>query len=165
MQRLRFSDPRHLSKHSALHNDGFCAAHSLANLCLSTTFGPGPGDFPAPCSFATLLSLGRGRITTTSGLACNCSKSFLISYYCCSLKLHAYKVLGNEFQFSFCTNEQPPQCGSAVCTTSISSIEIAVGFPKGPRYSSTLSPFMFLWCRPLKDCMMTTCTFLKGSRL
>ena len=146
MQRLRLSDPRHLSKHSALHNDGFCAAHSLANLCLSTTFGPGPGDFPAsaaPCSFATLPSLGRGRETTTSGLARNCSKSFLISYYCCSLKLHAYKVLGNEFQFSFYTNEQLLQCGGAVCTTLISSIEIAVGFPKGPRYSSTLSPFMF----------------------
>ena len=39
--------PGHLSSHSALSSYRLCAAHPLATLCLSTTFGPGPGELPS----------------------------------------------------------------------------------------------------------------------
>ena len=45
-----------------------CAAHSLATTCLSTTFVPGPGEFPGfwgSMVFHHAPFLGRGRVTTT----------------------------------------------------------------------------------------------------
>ena len=46
MQRLRSSDPGHLSSHSALSSHGHCAAHFFATPFLSTTSGPNPGKLP-----------------------------------------------------------------------------------------------------------------------
>ena len=46
-----------------------CVARSLAVFCLSTTYVPRPGSFPAsgaPWSSAINPSLGRGRVTTTT---------------------------------------------------------------------------------------------------
>ena len=44
LQRLLTLVPGHLSSHSALSSSRLCAAHSLATFCLSTTFGPDPGE-------------------------------------------------------------------------------------------------------------------------
>ena len=66
MQRLRTPVPGHLSSHCALSSYGLLAPLTLWRL--STTSGSGPGELPGfwDSMVVMLLSLGRGRVATTT---------------------------------------------------------------------------------------------------